>query len=61
MHCFVLLHQQLEEELHNSWQQLSGLQSHCSDLEEQLSSKEKEAAATEAQLIQLQYGENTPL
>lgn len=59
--CFVLLHQQLEAELHNSWQQLSSLQSHCSDLEDQLSSKEKEAAAKDAQLGQLQYGENVTL
>lgn len=59
--CFFLLHQQLEAELHNSWQQLSSLQSHCSDLEDQLSSKEKEAAAKDAQLSQLQYGENVTL
>lgn len=59
--CFILLHQQLEAELHNSWQQLSSMQSHCSDLEDQLSSKEKEAAAKDAQLSQLRYSENITL
>lgn len=58
---FVLPHQQLEAELHNSRQQLSSLQSHCSDLEDQISSKEREAAVKDAQLSQLRYGENVTL
>lgn len=59
--CFVLLHQQLEAELHESWEQLSSLQSHCIALEDQLSIKEKEAAAKDGQLRQLLYGENVTL
>lgn len=59
--CFVLLHQQLEAELHESWEQLSSLQSHCIALEDQLSFKEKEAAAKDGQLRQLLYGENVTL
>lgn len=52
--CVVtLLHQELEEELHNSWQQLSSLQSHSSSLADQLSSKEREMAAKEAQVNHL--------
>lgn len=59
--CFGLLHQQLEAELHESWEQLSSLQSHCIALEDQLSIKEKEAAAKDGQLRQLLYGENVTL
>lgn len=52
--CVVaLLHQQLEEELHKSWQQLSSWQSRSSSLEDQLSSKEKDAAEKDAELSQL--------
>ncbi|XP_030291520.1 centlein [Sparus aurata] len=43
----------LEEELHNTWQELSGLQSHSSSLAAQLSSKEREVAVKETQLSQL--------
>ncbi|XP_070684053.1 centlein [Pempheris klunzingeri] len=44
---------ELEEELHNAWQELSSLQSHNSSLAAQLSSKERELTVKEAQLIQL--------
>ncbi|XP_028451152.1 centlein isoform X1 [Perca flavescens] len=44
---------ELEEELHNAWQELSSLQSHSSSLTAQLSSKEREVAAKEGQLNQL--------
>lgn len=54
--CIVtLLHQKLEEELHNTWQELSGLQSHSSSLAAQLSSKEREVAVKETQLSQLRW------
>ncbi|XP_056228861.1 centlein [Seriola aureovittata] len=43
----------LEEELHNAWQELSRLQSYSSSLAGQLSSKEGEVAAKEGQLVQL--------
>eukprot|EP00064_Thunnus_orientalis_P016716 superscaffoldBa00003376_g16787 len=43
----------LEEELHNAWQELSRLQSHSSSLAGQLSTKEKEVASKESQLSQL--------
>lgn len=49
------LHQELEEELHKSWQQLSSLQSHCYSLTDQLSSKQMEVAAKEAQVNQLRW------
>lgn len=49
----TLLHQELEEELHNALQQLSSSQSHSSSLADQLSSREKEVAAKETQLTQL--------
>ena len=52
--CVVtLLPQKLEEELHNTWQELSSLQSHSSSLAAQLSSKEREVAVKETQLSQL--------
>ncbi|XP_040891089.1 centlein [Toxotes jaculatrix] len=44
---------ELEEELHNAWQELSSLQSYSSSLASQLSSKEREVAAKEGQLSQL--------
>ncbi|XP_026159496.1 centlein isoform X2 [Mastacembelus armatus] len=44
---------ELEEELHNAWQELSSLQSHSRSLAMQLSSKESEVAAKEGQLNQL--------
>uniref|UniRef100_A0A4W6CBW3 Centlein, centrosomal protein n=1 Tax=Lates calcarifer TaxID=8187 RepID=A0A4W6CBW3_LATCA len=44
---------ELEEELHNTWQELSSLQSYSSSLEGQLSSKEREVATKEGQLNQL--------
>ncbi|XP_037328964.2 centlein [Pungitius pungitius] len=43
----------LEAELHNAWQELSSLQSHCSSVTAMLASKEREAAAKEGQLGQL--------
>ncbi|XP_044203045.1 centlein isoform X1 [Thunnus albacares] len=43
----------LEEELHNAWQEMSRLQSHSSSLAGQLSTKEKEVASKESQLSQL--------
>lgn len=48
-----VLHQELEEELHNARQQLSSSQSHSSSLADRLSSREKEVAAKDAQLAQL--------
>lgn len=52
--CIItLLHQELEEELHNARQQLSSSQSHSSSLADQLSSREKEVAAKETQLTHL--------
>nr|XP_020484275.1 centlein isoform X2 [Labrus bergylta] len=44
---------ELEEKLHNAWQELSSLQSHSSSLAAQLSSKERELAAKEGPLHQL--------
>ncbi|KAM7010278.1 centlein [Tautogolabrus adspersus] len=43
---------ELEDKLHNTWQELSSLQSHSSSLAAQLSSKERELAAKEGQLDQ---------
>ncbi|CAK6958571.1 centlein [Scomber scombrus] len=43
----------LEEELHNAWQELSRLQSHSGSLAAQLSTKEREVATKEGQLNQL--------
>ncbi|XP_060950310.1 centlein [Limanda limanda] len=44
---------ELEEELHNTWKELSSLQSHGSSQADQISSKEREVAAKEEQLSQL--------
>lgn len=51
----MLLYQELEEELHKAWQELSRLQSYSSSLANQLSSKEGEVAAKEGQLSQLRW------
>lgn len=53
----MFLYQELEEELHNTWQELSSLQSYSSSLEGQLSSKEREVATKEGQLNQLRWAE----
>lgn len=57
--CFkfviILLYQDLKEELHNAWQELSRLQSHSSSLAAQLSTKEREVATKEGQLNQLRW------
>lgn len=61
--CFkfsdALLYQELEEELHNARQELCSLQSYSSSLAGQLSSKEREVAATEGQLSQLRWAPPT--
>lgn len=52
-HFAISLHQELEEELHKSLQQLSSLQSYCNSLTNQLSCKQMEVAAKDAQVNQL--------
>lgn len=49
----MLFYQELEEELHKAWQELSRLQSYSSGLANQLSAKEGEVAAKDGQLSQL--------